>query len=156
KPGLFEAERGSGQAHEMLGQADRAIASYQRALAIKGDDVTVLNNLAWLLAEARRSPEEALPLASKAVQLAPQSPEIADTLAWIHYRRGKYADAEKLLVPAAERAPKNAIIQYHLGMTYYRLGKKGDAASTLRRAANLDPKLAEREKLNDLIKQVGG
>jgi tetratricopeptide (TPR) repeat protein len=116
----------------------------------------VLNNLAWLLAEVRRNPEEALPLASKAAQLAPQAPEVADTLGWIHYRRGKYAEAEKLLVPAAERAPKNATIQYHLGMTYYRLGKKGDAASMLRRAANLDPKLGEREKLHDLIKEIGG
>ena len=156
KPDLADAHRGSGQAHEMLGQADRAVASYQRALAIKGDDVTVLNNLAWLLAEVRRKPEEALPLASKAAQLAPQAPEVADTLGWIHYRRGKFADAEKLLVPAAERAPKNATIQYHLGMTYYRLGKKGDAASMLRRAATLDPKLGEREKLQDLIKEIGG
>ena len=57
---------------------------------------------------------------------------------------------------AAERAPSVAIIQYHLGMTYSRLGKKTDAVSTLRRAAQLDPNLAQAERIDQLIKELGG
>jgi cytochrome c-type biogenesis protein CcmH/NrfG len=41
-------------------------------------------------------------------------------------------------------------------MTLARLGKKQDAVSALRRAAQLDPKLGAAEKINDLIKQLGG
>jgi cytochrome c-type biogenesis protein CcmH/NrfG len=41
-------------------------------------------------------------------------------------------------------------------MTYARLGRKADAVSALRRAAQLDPKLAQSEKIEDLIKQLGG
>jgi hypothetical protein len=41
-------------------------------------------------------------------------------------------------------------------MTYARLGKRQDAVSTLRRAAQLDPKLGQSEKIDDLIRQLGG
>jgi cytochrome c-type biogenesis protein CcmH/NrfG len=47
-------------------------------------------------------------------------------------------------------------MQYHLGMTYARLGRKADAVSALRRASQLDPKLAESQKIMDVIKELGG
>src|SRR5262249_9661599 len=96
-PDLLDARRGVGQAYQQLGQTDRAEEAYRRALAINDKDVASLNNLAWILSEARQKPDEALPLAMKADQLAPSSPEVLDTLGWIQYRRGAYADAEKAL-----------------------------------------------------------
>jgi tetratricopeptide (TPR) repeat protein len=156
KPDLLDAHRGLGQAYQQLGQINRAEESYRRALALNDKDVAALNNLAWILAEVRKKPDEALPLATKADQLAPASPEILDTLGWIHYRRGSYADAEKSLALAVEKAPNNGTIRYHLGMAYARLGRKADAVSALRRATQLDPKLGQTEKIDDLIKQLGG
>jgi hypothetical protein len=41
-------------------------------------------------------------------------------------------------------------------MTYAKLGKKNDAVSSLRRASQIDPKLAQSEKIADLIKELGG
>jgi Flp pilus assembly protein TadD len=41
-------------------------------------------------------------------------------------------------------------------MAYARLGRKAEAVSALRRAAQLDPKLGQTEKIDDLIKQLGG
>jgi len=156
KPDLVEAHRGLGQAYQQLGQIDRAEESYRRVLALNDKDVASLNNLAWILAEQRKKLDEALPLATKADQLAPASPEVLDTLGWIQYRQGSYTDAEKSLARAVEKAPNNGTIRYHLGMTYARLGRKADAVSALRRAAQLDPKLAQTEKIDDLIKQLGG
>lgn len=156
KGDLADAYRGLGQAYQHLSQADRAAEAYQRAVGLNGNDVASLNNLAWLLSEVRKKPDEALPLATKAEQLAPKSAEVLDTLGWIHYRRGAFPEAEKALIRAVERAPGNGTIQYHLGMTYARLGRKQDAVSTLKRAAQLDPKLGEAEKINDVIKGLGG
>jgi tetratricopeptide (TPR) repeat protein len=156
KPDLLDGHRGLGQAYQAVGQTDRAVESYQKALALRDNDVVALNNLAWILAEVRKKPEEALRLATKANQLAPQSPEVMDTLGWIQYQRGAYAEAEKLLAGAVERAPNNAAIQFHLGMTYYRLGKKNEAVSTLRRAARLDPNLAQSQKIDQVVKELGG
>ena len=156
KGDLGEAHRGLGQSYQALNQPDRAAESYQRALALNGKDVASLNNLAWLLSEVRKKPDEALPLATKAEQLAPTSAEVLDTLGWVYYRRGAFPDAEKALLRAVERAPNNGTIRYHLGMTYARLGKKQDAVSALRRAAQLDPKLSDSERIDSVIKELGG
>ena len=156
RPGLGNAHRGLAQSLEAQGQIDRAIDQYRKTLAIQAKDVVALNNLAWLLADKKGQPDEALELATRADQLAPRSAEVADTLGWIQYRRGAYGDAEKSLTRAIGGAPNNAQIQYHLGMTYAKLGKKNDAVSSLRRASQLDPKLAQAEKIADMIKELGG
>jgi len=148
------AHRGLGQAYVLLGQNDRAEESYRRALRLDGNDVVSLNDLAWILVEIREKPDEALPLAVKAGRLAPQSGSVVDTLGWIHYRRQSYAEAEKLLLQAVERTPSSGLARYHLGMTYAKLGRKTDAVTALRRAAQLDPKLADREKIGQLIKEL--
>ena len=149
-----EAHRGLGQTYRLLGQNDRAEQSYRRALDLNGDDVVALNDLAWLLSEIKKKPDEALPLAQKAERLAPRLAWVSDTLGWIHYRRQSYADAERVLSQAAERAPSNAVVRFHLGMTYAKLGRTHDAVSALRRAAQLDPKLADRERIEKLIKEL--
>jgi len=156
KSDLPDAHRGLGQAYQQSGQVDQAVESYRRVLALNDKDVVSLNNLAWILAELRKKPDEALPLATKAEQLAPTSAEVLDTLGWIQYRRNAYAEAEKSLARAVEKAPNNGTVRYHLGLTYARLGRNADAVSALRRAAQLDPKLAQSEKIDELIKQLGG
>jgi tetratricopeptide (TPR) repeat protein len=156
RPDLPEAHRWLGQAYQALNQTDRARTSYEKALALDASDVIALNNLAWILAEVRRMPAEALPFAKKAATIAPRSPEVLDTLGWIHYRLGAFAEAEKALSEAVERGPASATAHYHLGLTYQRLGKKSDAVSVLRRAAQLDPSLAEAHKLDAVIKELGG
>jgi tetratricopeptide (TPR) repeat protein len=155
KPNLVDAQRGLGQAYQALGEMDRAAESYRKVLAIKGDDVASLNNLAFILLDVRKRPDEALPLAVKAEQLAPKSPEVLDTLGWIHYQRGAYAEAQKALARAVEFGAGNATIQYHLGMTYAKLGRKNDAVWALRRAATLDAKLAKSEKISEVLKDLG-
>jgi tetratricopeptide (TPR) repeat protein len=151
-----EAHRGVGQAYQLLGQFDKAEEGYRRALSLDGNDVTSLNDLAWILLEVRKKPEEALPLAVKAERLAPQLASVIDTLGWVHYRRQSYAEAEKLLARAVERAPSNAVIRFHLALAYAKLGRKNDAVSTLRRAAQLDSKLADRENITQMIKDLEG
>jgi tetratricopeptide (TPR) repeat protein len=150
-----DAHRGLGQGYERLGQIERAEQSYRRALAIKDNDVISLNNLAWILSEVKKKPDDALPFAMKAQQAAPKLASVIDTLGWIHYRRQAYGEAEKFLTQAVERAPTDAGVRFHLGMVYAKLGRAQDAVSALRRAAQLDPKLADRENISQLIKDLG-
>lgn len=165
KPDSVEAHRGLAQANQTLNRLDAAVESYQRVLALNRDDLVSLNNLAWILSEVKKKPDQALPLATRAVELSPRSDGEAagtvaantlDTLGWIHYRRGAYPEAEKALARAAERAPLNAGVHYHLGMTYARLGRKPEALASLRKAAELSPELARTESIADRIKEVGG
>jgi tetratricopeptide (TPR) repeat protein len=156
KPDLAEGHRGLGQCQQDLGEVEQAAESYRRALAINGNDIISLNNLAWILAETRKDPDAALPLAARAAELAPQAAEVLDTLGWVHYRRGAYAEAEKILGRASERAPESAVVQYHLGATYAKLGRKEEAVLRLRRAIRLDAGLAKAEKIERFISELGG
>jgi tetratricopeptide (TPR) repeat protein len=57
---------------------------------------TCRNDLAWLAANLDRDLDMALVNAQKAVELAPQSAGILDTLAEVHFRRGNRAQAVQL------------------------------------------------------------
>ena len=65
--------RGLGQAYQQLGQNDQAVESYRRALALNDKDVASLNNLAWIVAEVRKKPDEALALLALARSQAPNA-----------------------------------------------------------------------------------
>jgi len=120
---LLDALRGLG-AFQQLGRIDRAEEGYREALAPQqqGSRLPEQSGL-----DSGRAAEEAgrsTTLAIEADQLAPASSEVLDTLGWVQYRRGSYADAEKALSRAAEKAPNNGTIEYHLGMPYAKLGER--------------------------------
>ncbi|WKZ32648.1 MAG: tetratricopeptide repeat protein [Thermodesulfobacteriota bacterium] len=111
--------------HEKEGRKKEAVASYKKALEINPSFVPAANNLAWLYAEGEGNIDVALSLAETAKSLAPEDPNVSDTLGWIYYKKGVYMKAISLLRESAEKEPDNPVIRYHLGMAYH---KKGDAA----------------------------
>ena len=96
-PAAPDGHRGLGGVHRARGHVKAAAESYRTALARDGRDVTSLLSLAGLLSEALERPGEALPLASKAVELTPESPAALDTLGWTLYQLGEYRDALDVL-----------------------------------------------------------
>jgi tetratricopeptide (TPR) repeat protein len=156
KPDLVDAHCGLGQARQALGQAELAAVSYERALALDGNHVGTLTGLALILSERPAGSERALPLATRAAELRPTAPEVLDTLGWVYYRRGAYADAERVLGRAAERGPDRGLIHYHLGMVYVRLERPREAITALRHASRLDASLARTENLDEIITGLGG
>jgi tetratricopeptide (TPR) repeat protein len=75
------------------GNHEQAILHYRAALASDGNNLVALNNLAIEL--TRSSPDEALGLAQRALEQAPENPAVQDTLGWIYYRKGIYQTAAK-------------------------------------------------------------
>ena len=72
------------------------------------------------------------------------------------FERGAYKDAEQPLAQAAKLAPSNGIIHYHLGMVYYKLGRKDEAIQALRAVLRQEPKLAEAQKIREVLKELEG
>ena len=155
-PAAPDGHRGLGGVYRVRGHVEAAVESYRTALARDGRDVTSLLSLARLLSEAGERPREALPLASRAVELTPESAAALDTLGWVLYQLGEYGDALDVLSRALDQAPRVGAIHYHLGMAHYRLGAWTQATSALRRATELDPELAQREGLPSLLRNLGG
>jgi len=105
--------------------------------------VVVGNNLAYLLAEHRPTPED---------------PRLLDTMGWIACRRGDYAQARQHLERAAAKAPDHPVLQYHFGFCLAQLGEKEAARKALEKALAAKGAFPERDaaqKLLDGLKTPG-
>jgi tetratricopeptide (TPR) repeat protein len=118
------------------------IEHYRKAIAAQPDNVTVLNNLAYALSEDTESRREALKFAQRAKELAPENATVDDTIGWILYRNGMYAQAVQHLENAVKREA-NAARHAHLALAYAARGDKDRGRVQLQAAMKLDPALPE-------------
>jgi putative PEP-CTERM system TPR-repeat lipoprotein len=152
EPGAFDVRRILAAHYESRGDADRAVAEYERLLAAGRVDPPMLNNLAWLLHE--RGDPRALELAQRAYESAPQVAEIADTYGWILVRMDKIADGLDVLERALAQAPANPDIQYHAAYAYSRAGKAARAAELARQALQSTQAFASRDQASQLLESM--
>ena len=106
------------------------------------------------LADQKKQPKEALPLAERAYQLSGQAPVIGDTLGWVHFKLGDAATAMTYIDRAAKQLPKNADITLHLAELHLSLGDQPLAKVYLDIALKLDPKLTERDDVKALVARI--
>jgi cellulose synthase operon protein C len=90
----------------------RAVANYEKLLAMDADNAAYLNNLAWLHIE--KNPRRALELAERALKAQPESAAVADTLGWTLVKVGRSPEAVPLLRRAATLDDPE--IRYHLAV----------------------------------------
>jgi tetratricopeptide (TPR) repeat protein len=115
----------------------QAIPVYQDALKKQPQEWTILNDLAFLLAEygqKKQDLEQALFYAQQALERKPGEPAVFDTLGWIYFKKGNINRALDLLGMAQSANPASVMINYHLGMALYKAGKREQAKSCLSHA----------------------
>jgi tetratricopeptide (TPR) repeat protein len=127
-----------GLVQEGLKHTAEAEKDYRAALAVDPENPLAANNLAFLLAEQKRSLNEALALAKKAVSVLPHNQDFLDTLAWVYRARDERGEAVNVLQPLADSS-KNAGLLFHLGIIYSEMGKKPEAISAFDKALKIDP-----------------
>ncbi len=133
---------GEGMLEEETGNFPAAIKIYRKILEIAPNNVAALNNLSVRLCESPATVEEALELAIRVQELAPDDPAVNDTIGWAYFNKGVYKTALNYLVRAAAH-DKSARVQYHLAMAYFKTGDKTQGTATLLAAQKLDPNLPE-------------
>jgi predicted Zn-dependent protease len=143
-PNDFGAELAMAGLVLKAGNTEASIARYSALNAKHADSPVVLNNLAWLFYEAKDP--RATEMARRAFELAPQNPQVADTLGWILLQQDSGAtEAVKLLESAAGAKPGDATIHYHLAVAYEKLNRRTEA----RRAVDRSLELGEFPELTD-------
>ncbi len=135
-----------GIGHERLKQWDNAEADFRAALALNPNQPQVLNYLGYSLVEKQIKLDEALSLIERAVAAEPDSGYIVDSLGWVLYRLGRYAEAVEHLEVAARLMPVDPVVNDHLGDVYWAVGRLREAEFQWRRALSfVDPGDTEAE-----------
>ena len=129
---------------------DAAIERYRIVLTLKPDHLVAMNNLAYAIAVHLKNPEEAMPLARRAVLVAKFDGSVLDTLAWIEYLMGDTATASKRVADAVRRKPDNPDIRLHAAIIYAAVDAYGQAKIELAEALRLKPAFASRDDVREL------
>ena len=120
----------------------RAVEEYENILTKRPNNPSVLNNLAYMLAENNERLDEALRYAESAYELLPNDPGFLDTYSYVLYRNGKYPEAERFMQAALQQYEQNKIdvlpdVYEHLGMIEEKLGATDQALAAYRQALKI-------------------
>ena len=120
--------------------------TYEKLLAINGNNALALNNLAVVYSDRFDQTDKALDLAKRARMNFPNNPNLADTLGWVMFKKGDYRNALPLLQEGAAKLTDNPEVQYHLAMAHYMLGDETAARTALQKAVQLPSAFPQKEE----------
>ncbi|HYV34181.1 MAG TPA: hypothetical protein VE988_00670, partial [Gemmataceae bacterium] len=113
-------------------KAVQAIEHYRLEIKKQPDNAAACNSLAWLYLTAPaalRDLDAAIPLAEKAVRLAPENAHYRNTLGVAYYRAGRFQDAVGKLEQNLTRQDDKGLAfdLYFLAMSHHQLGETARA-----------------------------
>lgn len=135
---------------ENLGNSEEMEHLLRSVIAGKPEYHHAYNALGYSLAERNTRLDEAKQLILKALEYAPNDPNITDSLGWVEFRSGNLAEALRIL-QTAFRANPNAEFAAHLGEVLWTMGRKEEAIRTWKEGFQLN---AENETLLETLKRL--
>ena len=117
----------------------------------------VKNNLAMLLLNGK--PDQAT--LDRVLELTKgfaisKNPIYIDTLGWVRYMRGEFAEAVTMLERADRSKLKLPDISYHLGMAYYKSARKKEAMEQLEEALKSERPFQGSEEAKRILSELRG
>jgi tetratricopeptide (TPR) repeat protein len=112
-----------------LGRDKEALEALELAYKNDKDDSEVNNDLGYWYADHNMKLDQAESMVRHALADEPDSNAVADSLAWVFYKQGKFADALRTVSTVFEREKdaNKAVEHDHAGDICYRLGHKDEA-----------------------------
>jgi Flp pilus assembly protein TadD len=117
--------------NEKLKRFDEMENLLRDLIKLKPEDPQAFNALGYSLADRNIRLLEARQLITQALQLAPEDAYIQDSLGWVAFRQGQYAEALKILQTAYKARP-DAEIAAHLGEVLWVMGQRQEAGAIWR------------------------
>lgn len=130
------------QERHSTGKKIAAVGEYKKLLEKMPNNISALNNMAYMLADNDKELDKALAYAERANNLAPDRADIMDTYAYVLYRNGKYQQAVEVQRSAVQifeqgQAAAPPEIYHHLGMMVEKLGGHTEALAAYKQAMEL-------------------
>lgn len=136
---------------ERTGKEDAAIRDLRALLVERPGDSQVQNALGYTLADRNRNLQEARQLITAALAQAPDNAAMLDSMGWLLFREGKYAEALEYL-KRASKAGADPEIDLHIGEAQWAMGEQAAARQTWSRALEQAP---ENDKLRKRLERAG-
>ncbi|MBR6491859.1 MAG: tetratricopeptide repeat protein [Bacteroidales bacterium] len=143
-----------GDCYHELGEQDKSFSSYDNALALRPDNLYVMNNYSYFLSTSNTNIEKAEALGKIIVEAEPENSHYLDTYGWALFKNGKYNEALKYLNEALKYSSGDdkAAIYEHIGDVKWKLNDAESALKYWQNAYNQDAVNASeilKKKIND-------
>ena len=127
----------------------KSFEAFELALKNNSEDLTVINNYAYYLAQQNTKLKEAEEMAKKAIEKDKGNTTFLDTYGWVLYKRGKLQEAARVFESIIKSGEKPDPVWYeHYGYILMRERKCADAVTNWNIALKLDSTKTE------LIKEI--
>jgi len=134
------------------GDKARAETLYAEVLSRQPDNVIAMNNQAYVLALQKKP--GAVALAEKALQRAPKSPAVMDTLAFTLAAENQLPRAIEVQTQAVAAAPEAHQFRLQLARLQLQAGDKAAARTELEKLAKLGSAFPRQGEVSELLKQA--
>ncbi len=126
-----------GDAYHEAGEHAKSDQSYERALAIDGKNISVLNNYAYYLSERSENLQKAEEMSKRSNELSPGQATYQDTYAWVLYKLGRYPEARVWIEKAVGTGATDGVLAEHYGDILSKLGDNAAALEQWKKAKTL-------------------
>ena len=142
-----------GDYYYMVGEKEKSFESYEKALAMDGHSIVILNNYAYYLSLEGKNLDKAERMISKVIEFEPFNSTYLDTYAWVLFKRERYFEAIFVMEQALKYSDEPSGVMYeHYGDILYKNGDKEQALEYWIKASETsDDDISS--KLLDKIKQ---
>jgi tetratricopeptide (TPR) repeat protein len=140
-----------GAIEDRIGNKKESLANMRKVVELDPNHVQGLNYLAFSLAEMGQELEAAEIFVKRALSIEPHDGFILDTLGWVKFKQGQYAEALKILEKAFHMQPKESIIAEHLGDVYFKQQLVDQAKVMYRKAYDLEE---NEQKLKEIKNKI--
>jgi predicted Zn-dependent protease len=117
---------------------ENAFKTFDEAIKNNSEDLTILNNYAYYLAERNLRLKEAENMAKKVIEKEGTNNTFLDTYGWVLYKRGKLKEAEKIMETIIKSGEKDAEYYEHYGYILKKRKKCSEAIANFNIAYKLD------------------
>lgn len=121
------------------GETDSAFARFDEALTVSPDDMVILNNYAYFLAEKNTRLRDARRMIEKVMETDATNNTFNDTYAWVLFKQKRYRKAESVMRSIVESEDnQNAEYFEHYGYILKALKRCQEAIISWKRAIDMD------------------
>jgi tetratricopeptide (TPR) repeat protein len=130
---------------QTTGRTGESAILYERLLGLEPDNVTAINNLAWIMSDEQGKHREALELAQRGLKIAPDYFDLVDTRGVVYYRLGEFEkaaeDFRKCITFGPNKTPTSVATRFHLAKALAELGENDQAIAQLNEALELQARI---------------